>query len=195
LEGLYAPLGRNGTSNAQSFYGHNLQVQLGPNTRIGVAESLVLPRSSLDAASFASAFLPIPLIATERLSRSGTSKENGEYLVKAYAETSVARGTRVYGELLIDDIGVNSDNVVRNRLGTLLGMHLFSPEDPARLGLRAEFTNLQGRTYLPLTPGSGADYFYRGAPLGYVVAPEGDGRGGAESCALKCIGDPKPSCV
>jgi hypothetical protein len=191
LEGLYAPLGRNGTSNAQSFYGHNLQVRLGPNTRIGVAESLVLPRSALDAASFASTFLPIPLIITERLSRSGTSKENGEYLVQAYAETSLARGTRIYGELLIDDIGVNSNNIVRNRLGTLLGMHLFSPEDPARLGLHAEFTNLQGRTYLPLTPGAGADYFYRGAPLGYAVAPEGDGRGGAESLRFEAYWRPK----
>ena len=119
---------------------------------------------------------------TERVRNRDTAADNGNILVEAYIENSVARGVKVYGEFLIDDIGVSESNLVRNRLGTLLGAHLFSPRDPAKLGMYAEYANLQGRTYLGLLGINNGDYYYRNSPLGYPVAPlQGAGAGGAES--------------
>jgi hypothetical protein len=77
--------------------------------------------------------------------------------------------------LLIDDLGFTNSNKVRNRIGTLFGGHVFKPGDPGKLGMYAEYANLEGRTYLRFQdPGSltsDYDYFYRGASLGYPVSP------------------------
>ncbi|MBV9468082.1 MAG: hypothetical protein JOZ57_02415, partial [Abitibacteriaceae bacterium] len=182
LESLYSPLDKGALGGKRSLYGHNLQIALGPQTRIGIAETLLVPTSSLDGVSFISAFTPFPLFTAERLRHRNTSASNGNALESVYMESSIARGFQGYGELLIDDIGVNNQNLERNRLGTLIGAHLFTPKDPEKLGAYAEFANLQGRTYLGLNALSNQDYYYHNRPLGYPVAPlEGAGLGGAES--------------
>jgi hypothetical protein len=182
LDGLYAPLSRGPLGGQRSLYGHNLQLKIGPQTRIGFAETLLLPRNSLDPLSFVAAFSPIPLFAIERARGRNTAADNGNSLVQAYVETSIARGLRTWGEVLVDDIGVNQNNLVRNRIGALVGFHAFTPDDPARLGFFAEYANLNGRTYLGLQSLSDGDYYNRNAPLGYPVAPpQGIGAGGAES--------------
>ncbi|MDF2440688.1 MAG: hypothetical protein JWN98_1672 [Abditibacteriota bacterium] len=182
LQGLYAPLDRGPLGGSRSLYGHNLQVQVGKQTRIGIAETLLLPRDRLDPLSLLAAFSPLPLGTLERARKRNTAADNGNALVQAYIETSVAKGVRGWAEFLLDDIGVNQSNLVRNRLGTLMGAHIFSPRDPARLGLFAEYANLQGRTYLGLRAINDSDYYYRNRPIGYPVAPpQGAGLGGAES--------------
>jgi hypothetical protein len=101
------------------------------------------------------------------------SADEGSVLAEGYFETSLARGMQGYGELLIDDIGVNSNNLVRNRIGTLIGAHLFTPSNPTKLGLYAEYGTLAGNTYLGVEGLATADkdYFYHGRPLGYAVSP------------------------
>ena len=186
LDSLYAPLDTGPLGGRRSLYGHNLHARIGKQTRIGLAETLLLPKDTLDPIAFVSTFSPIPLFTTERLRHRNTAQDNGNSLVQAYIEHSVARGVRGWGELLVDDIGVNTNNLTRNRIGTLLGMHLFTPRDPARLGAFVEYANLQGRTYLALQNLSDSDYFYRNRPLGYPVAPPQNSlQGGAESLRLE----------
>ncbi len=186
LQGLYAPLNRGPLGGERSLFGHNFQVRIGSQTRIGFAETLLLPRDKFDAISFLSAFSPIPLNFVERLRNRNTAPNSGNVLTKAYIETSLARGVRNYAEFLLDDIGVNQNNLVRNRLGTLIGAHIFTPQDPTKLGFFAEYANLQGRTYLGLLALNDTDYYYRGRPLGYPVAPpQGQTLGGAESVRLE----------
>jgi len=192
-EGMYAPLGSGIQGPSRSLYAHNLQVKIGSQTSIGVAETVLLPRDSFDPLMFTAAMTGFPLMLTERLRNRDTAADNGNILVEGYIETSLAKGVKVYGELLIDDIGVSESNLVRNRLGTLLGAHLFSPEDPTRLGVYAEYANLQGRTYLGLLGVNNGDYFYRNSSLGYPVAPiQGPGAGGAESLRFDTYWRPTP---
>jgi hypothetical protein len=195
LQGLYAPLDRGPGGGRRSLYGHNLSVRVGSQTRIGIAETLLLPRDRVDPIAFVGAYSPIPLFTLERLRKRNTSAENGNILVEAYLETSLARGVRAWGEFLLDDIGSNSNNLTRNRLGALLGAHLFNPRDPGKLGVFAEYATLSGRTYLALRSPSDSDYFYRGDPLGYPVAPvpgagAGVANGGAESLRLEAYWRP-----
>ena len=173
LEGLYAPLGNGPGGRPRSLYGHNLQVNIGKQSRIGFAETVLLPQDQFDPILFASAHLPLPLFMVERLRHENNSPEEGNVLGEVSFETSLARGVQAYGELLLDDVGVNANNLVRNRVGTLVGTHLFTPRDPAKLGLYAEYGTLAGRTYLEFneTGFGNKDYYYRGRPLGYPVAP------------------------
>jgi len=191
LESLYAPLGNGVTGGGRSLYGHNLEIQLGSQTRVGFAETVLLPESKLNPALFAATFSPILLFVAERQTSENKSNfKQGNPLVQVYAETSIARGSTLHGELVIDDIDFNNNNASRNRVGTLVGARFFTPRDPAKLGMHIEYANLEGRTYLrfrdPSLQSANADYYYRGAPLGYPVAPlpgasAGDGLGGASS--------------
>ncbi|HVF10094.1 MAG TPA: hypothetical protein VNA16_04785, partial [Abditibacteriaceae bacterium] len=174
LEGLYSPLGNGpGGGGGRSLYGHNFQVKIGKQSRIGFAETVLLPQDKFDPVLFAAANLPIPLFLVERVRHENNSLEEGNILTEFYYETSLARGLQAYGELLIDDIGVNANNLVRNRIGTLIGGHLFTPRDPGKLGLYAEYGTLAGRTYLEFNAAGfgNKDYYYRNRPLGYPVAP------------------------
>lgn len=182
FESLYAPLGTGPNGGSRSFYGHNLQLRIGSQTRVGLAETVVAPSSSLNPVLFASTFSPIPLFFAERLRNPGDAADNGNLLGSVYFETSVARGASGYGEFLFDDTGITPSNLTRSRFATLVGLHLFSPRDPAKMGIYGEFTSLQGQTYLRFGGNPDAAHFYRNRPLGYPVTPTFDTvGGGAES--------------
>lgn len=182
FEGLYAPLDTGPLGGTRSLYGHNLQYQFTPQLRLGVAETVLLPKDKMDPLLTAAAFLPFPLFTAERIRHRGTSTDNGNAIIMPYVEAGVAAGAQVYAEVLLDDLGTNNNDLVRSRAGTLAGIHLFTPRDPARLGMYAEYANLEGRTYLGLQAISDNDFYYRRNPLGYAVAPlQGPGNGGASS--------------
>lgn len=181
FESLYAPLGRGVQGGSRSFYGQKLELKIGSQSRIGFANSVIDPSNSIDPVLFASTFSPIPLITAQRIKGGGIGKEEQNILFQGYLETSLARGSQLYGEVLVDDIGFDNQNNTRNRIGTIVGAHLFTPKDPTRLGTYIEYANLQFRTYLDLGQGPDYTYYYRGRPLGYPVAPFGGGAGGAES--------------
>ena len=193
VQSLYSPLDRGPQGGSRSLYGHNVSVQVGPQTRVGFAETLLAPKDRLDPLSFVAAFSPIPLFTIERLRNRNATLENGNILTEAYIETSLARGVRGTAEFLIDDLGVNASNILRDRVGTLIGAHFFTPRDPSKLGLFAEYANLQGRTYLALRSPNDSDYFYRGDPLGFPVAPSPGSaiNGGAQSARLEAYWRPQ----
>jgi hypothetical protein len=175
VESLYSPLGTGPGGGSRSLYGKNFQVKLGQNARIGYSESVISPERSFDPVLFASTFSPVPLTIAQRAARENGGSDQSNVLSSAYFEAGIARGLTTYGELLVDDLGFSDRNRVRNRIGTLLGAHVFKPGDPGRLGMYAEYANLEGRTYLRFNT-LGAltgdyEYYYRGFPLGYPVAP------------------------
>lgn len=188
-EGLYSPLGRGPSGGQRSLYGRNFQFELGSQSRIGFSETLLLPKKAFDTISaFASLSpVPIPLSFIQRARGGNTTGNQSNSLYEFYGETSLARGFQLYGEFLVDDISTTRNNLTRNRLGSLLGAHIYSPKDPAKLGLYAEFTTLGGRTYFPLRYEFDQDedynYLQGGDSLGYPVTatPNTLDRGGAES--------------
>lgn len=183
-ESVYAPLGSGPTGVKRSLYAKNTYLNIGSQTRLGLIESVIDPSDSLSPKLLLATFSPIPLALAER-----SGKESSNLSGELYLESSVARGVRMYGELLADDFGANNNNRIRNRYASLLGTHIFSPHDPSKIGAYVEFANLQGRTYLDLNANRpGYDAYYRGVPLGYPVAPVfgpvipgSIGLGGAES--------------
>ncbi|HEX8552429.1 MAG TPA: capsule assembly Wzi family protein [Abditibacteriaceae bacterium] len=193
VESLYSPLGTGPAGSGRSLYGQNLQVKLGNQTRIGIAATVLSPGRQLDPVLFASTFSPVPLVLAQRGAREETGADQTNLLTAAYFETGIARGLSGYGELLIDDLSFTNASPTRQRIGTLVGARLFKPGDPGKLGITAEYAQLEGRTYLRYRdPGAltqDYDYYYRGNSLGYPVSatpgltPVGQtaGLGGASS--------------
>ena len=184
FESLYSTLGKGPAGGSRSLYGQNLSVQIGRTGRIGVANTLLAPKSGFRAQDFFGAFTPISLYLIDRpnLARAevGTNA-----VVSAYAETSVARGIRTYGEIVLDDEIFTPSNPIQNRNGSTIGVQLTDPKDPARAGLTLEFSRLNSISYLAFLNAArdiDYDYYYRGAPLGFPISPQRPtSRGGAES--------------
>jgi hypothetical protein len=171
LEGLYSPLGTGPAGGKRSLYGQNLSIKLGNQSKIGIANTILSPKDDFDPKLFLAAFSPISLYTADRI---GSLKDKTNALVQGYYESSIARGMRTYGEVLLDDYSLNSNNRIENRDGAMLGAHIFDPKNPARLGLFTEyarFNSIAYLTFLNATKDNDYDYYYRGAPLGYPISP------------------------
>lgn len=171
LEGLYSPLGTGPDGGKRALYGQNLSVKLGNQAKIGIANTILSPKDDFDPKLFLAAFSPISLYTADRL---GSLKDKTNALVQGYFETSIGRGVRTYGEVLLDDFSLNANNRIENRDGAMLGAHIFDPKNPARLGFYTEyarFNSINYLTFLNATKDNDYDYYYRGAPLGYPIAP------------------------
>lgn len=175
LEGLYSPLGRGPRGGARSLYGQNLSVAIGSSVRIGATTTILSPKDGFDPKLFLGAFTPISLYVLDRQGgrNRGGVNANTNAVVGAYAEAAVACGARVYGEIVLDDIAVNERNGVENRNGSLVGVQVFNPRNPAKAGFTAEYARLNSISYLAFLGSLDQDYYYRfrGAPLGYPVSP------------------------
>ena len=184
FESLYANLGRGTTGQGRSLYGHNLSVQLGRQSRLGLSETILQSQSGFSARDFLGALTPISLYLIDRPSLP-TVETGTNAVLSAYGETGLARGVRTYGEIVIDDLSINGKNRIENRDGATLGVQLFDPKNPARAGFTTEYTRTNGLFYLQF--GGTArrpdyEYYYRGAPLGFPIAPSYPAlSGGAES--------------
>lgn len=195
FENIYARLGRGPAGGQRSLYGQNLSVKVGNSTRVGVANTLLAPKSGFVAKDFIGAFTPISLYLIDRPSlarqESGTNA-----VVSAYAETGVARGVRTYGEIVLDDLSFNGNNNIENRDGGTIGVQLFNPRDIARAGLTLEYSRLNSISYLTFLNSArdaDYDYYYRGAPLGLPIAPQSPTTfGGAESLRAEAYLKLKP---
>ncbi len=190
LEGLYAYLGRGPVGGARSLYGQNLSVKAGNSARVGLTTTILSPKDKFDPKLFLGAFTPISLYLLDRQGGKTSGGANGSLgetnaVVGAYVEAAVARGARVYGEIVLDDLAVNDNNPIENRNGSLIGAQFFNPNNPAKASFTAEYTRLNSISSLAFIGGSkDADSYYqfRGAPLGYAVSPTAPTQfGGAES--------------
>lgn len=175
LRSVYARLGTGPAGGSRSLYVQDLNVKLGQSAKVGVNTAVLLPRNSFQPVLFATAFTPFPLyVARARLRGESNPETNNNVVVSGYGEVSVARGVRLYGELIIDDIATTRRSSFENRDGSIFGVELKDPKDPTRAGFNFEYGRFNAASYLSL-PGRGLgpdySYYYRGAPLGYSVAP------------------------
>ncbi len=182
LRGVYANLGK-GLTGDRSFYGQDFNVRVGKDAKFGFNTTVILPGRAFSSSDFLAAFSPYPLYNV----RKDRVTSNSNAVVSAYGEVSVARGARVYGEVILDDLGLNQKNAIANRAGSIVGGHYNDPTDPARLGVDFEYARFAALSYL-YRGGQGAafaqdySYYYRGAPLGYAIAPVAPSLyGGAEN--------------
>ncbi|RYG65073.1 hypothetical protein EON80_18035, partial [bacterium] len=160
MGGYYAPLGRGPLGGKRSLYVRETQLKIGSQARIGFSESVLSPRDSFDPALFASAFSPVPLFLLR--DNGSEDNQNGNLQQSFFAEVGLAAGLQAYGELLVDDIGVTNANLAENRIGSLLGVHVFKPNNPGKLGMYGEYARLAGRTYLRFGNFDlDYDYYYR----------------------------------
>ncbi|PQV65421.1 Capsule assembly protein Wzi [Abditibacterium utsteinense] len=201
LEGLYAYLGHGPVGGARSLYGQNLSVKVGNSARFGVTTTILSPKDKFDPKLFLGAFTPISLYILDRQGGKTTGGANGSLgetnaVLGGYAELAVARGARVYGEIVLDDLAVNEKNPIENRNGSLVGAQIFNPKNPAKAGISAEYARLNSISnlvYLGNARDADSFYQYRGAPLGYAVSPASPTQfGGSESLRFEAHYMPLP---
>ena len=183
LRGMYAYLGSGPAGSPRSLYAQDANVRIGDNVKVGLNTVVLSPNDRFDIKNFLSAFSPLPLYV---IRKDEVGDNNSNAIVSAYGEVGVAQGARVYGEAILDDLGTNNRNPIENRAGTIFGIKLNDPKDPAKLGLNFEYARFSSvaYTYFANRPGFDDDYnyYYRGAPLGYSIAPLAPTQfGGAEN--------------
>ena len=176
LRGVYAHLGTGPAGSPRSLYVQDVNVRIGKNAKIGINTAVLSPNDSFNATNFLTAFSPLPLYLIRKDKTSNkSSNANSNAIVSAYGELGVAAGVRVYGESIFDDLGTNNRNPIENRAGSIFGIKLNDPRDPAKRGLFFEYARFSSvaYTYFANRPGFDDDYsyYYRGAPLGYSIAP------------------------
>ena len=184
---MYARLGRGPAGGPRALYAQDANVRIGKDVKIGLNTALLTPNDSFDLKNFVTAFTPFPLYVVRK--DSGLTNSNTNIIVSTYGEAGVASGARVYGEVILDDLGTNNKNPIENRAGSIFGIKLNDPKDPARMGLNFEYARFSSVAYTYFANRSNFDddynYYYRGAPLGYSIAPISPTiYGGAENLRL-----------
>jgi len=183
---LYAPLGKGPNGQQRSLYGHNLSVEIGRQSRVGLSETILRPNSAFNARDFLGALTPVSLYLVDRPKLDEAANSNTNSVISAYGETAVARGMRTYGEIVLDDIAINGKNRIENRTGSTFGVQLFNPRNPARAGITGEYTRTNSLFYLQFNGiqnrNPNYEYYFRGAPLGFPIVPSFPATtGGSES--------------
>ena len=176
LRGIYARLGTGPAGSPRSLYVQDTNVRIGKNAKIGISTAVLSPDDNFNATNFLTAFSPLPLYVIRRdKTSSNPNNTNSNAIVSAYGELGVAAGVRVYGETILDDLATNNRNPIENRAGSIFGIKLNHAKDPAKAGFNFEYARFSSvaYTYFANRPGFDDDYnyYYRGAPLGYSIAP------------------------
>ena len=189
LRGMYARLGRGPAGGNRSLYAQDINVRLGKSAKIGVNTALLLPKDGFDPLLFGTALTPFPLYVARSRSGNNDARDNNA-VVSGYGEVAVARGARVYGEVILDDFALTRGNPIENRDGVIFGLEIKDPRDPARAGFNFEYGRFNSVAYTNFVGRQGFDadydYYFRGAPLGYVIAPTPPTTfGGAENLRLE----------
>ena len=176
LRGMYASLGDGPAGSPRSLYGQDFNVRIGQSAKVGINTAVLSPDDSFNVRNFITAFTPFPLyISRKDSSVNEPNNPNSNAVVSAYGELSVARGVRVYGETILDDLAINEKNPIENRAGSIFGLKINNPKDPAKAGFNFEYARFGSvfYTYFANRPQFNDDYsyYYRGAPIGYPIAP------------------------
>jgi hypothetical protein len=184
LEGMYSYLGRGPAGQDRSLYAQTVSVRVNNNLRIGTTASVLTPGQKLDPKYFLVGFSPLSLYLVKGDGESGNGNDNS--LLGGFFEASVAKGARVYGEILIDDLSLKTIPTIESRTGSIIGASVFNPKDPSKAGFRAEYARFNSYAYLaiPNAVNDNGDYYYqfRNSPLGYPITPlPSTTAGGAES--------------
>ena len=163
--------------------GHRLEFRAAPNVTVGVAEQVRF-RSLQQAPLYLLSFYPYSLV--EKVvhvdSRVDTSRVDEDRRNNVMWTVDVdwlpARRTRLYGELLIDDLSFSRDEKP-TQIGYQLGLMRTGLAGMDFLTLEAEFTKIHGYTYSQARRSAGADtleldFVRRGYSLGHPIGPDSE---------------------
>lgn len=165
----------------RNLYAHRMEYALGPQVRLGVAETMTLPGHGLDPVLMANALVPFLPFYEVDLVRD--FPDDNDKLASIYAEANVNDSFSIYGEFLIDDFIVKPDEDSPHRLGQLFGAYFADPERPYRKNLRMEFARLDGGVYLPRRLDN--PYFVDGGPIGYPTTFPDDRAAGFQDLRIE----------
>jgi hypothetical protein len=169
-------------SQEEMLAGHRLEARLTRNLTVGVAEQARF-KSLQQAPLYLFAFYPYSL--TEKIvgvdSRLDDDIRNN-VMWTIDADWAPARGTRVYGEFLLDDLSFSSDKKP-TQVGYQLGVARSGVGGLDALVLEAEYTRIYRYTYSQARRSSGdggsdslygLDFEHNGYSLGHPIGPDAE---------------------
>ena len=177
LRGRIAPLSSDLTvlhattdpGRGEQLAAHRIEWSPRPGLRVGLAEAARYRSSGWQAVYLASV---IPFSVVQRLldqdAASPDDSLRNNVLVAVDAAWRIADGTRVYGELLVDDVHARS-SAFPDKWGYQLGLDGAGPWGRTRLSWNAEFTRLSRYVY---TSYYGRSHTARGLELGHPIGPD-----------------------
>ncbi|HEY2954303.1 MAG TPA: hypothetical protein VGK89_03510 [Candidatus Eisenbacteria bacterium] len=148
---------------------HRLEWQALPSLRLGVTE-MARYRSETWQPLYLSGVVPYILlqrIATQDEPDSAGANRNN-VVAAADAAWRVAPGTRIYGELLVDDLQARTGKVP-NKLAFQLGLEGAGPLGRTRVTWGTEYTRLSRFVY---TSFFGRTFEAQGRPIGFFTGPD-----------------------
>lgn len=156
-------------ASGEQLAAHRIEWQAFDGLRIGVSEAARYQSPGWKPLYLMGA---IPYILVQRLEWQSETDSlrslRNNVLTGCDASWRVAEGSRVYGELLIDDIHARSGKLP-NKLAYQLGWEGASPFRGTRLYWGGEFTRITRYVY---TSFFGRDYVVLGKSLGFPIAPD-----------------------
>lgn len=154
---------------SEQLAAHRIEWQPKPGLRIGVAEAARY-RSSGWQAGYLASVIPFSLVQRMLDQDSGGSDDSvrNNVLLSVDAAWRVADGTRLYGELLVDDLHARS-RAFSDKWGYQLGLDGAGPWGKMRLSWNTEYTRLSRYVY---TSYYGRRHTARGEPLGHPIGPD-----------------------
>lgn len=170
--------------SGEQLSAHRLEWQVSEGLRLGATETARYRASGYQGAYLASV---IPFSLVQRLldqdagaDTSGARRNN--VMLGLDAAWRVADGTRVHGELLIDDLHAESGDIP-NKLGYQLGAEGVGDLFGARLSWGSEYTRLSRFVY---TSFYGRTHAAQDRPIGFPTGPD------SERLRLHVAWDPNP---
>jgi hypothetical protein len=148
---------------------HRIEWQPLPNLRIGVSEGARYQSPGWQPL-YVVGVIPYVLVQRIQVQAEPDSLDalRNNILTSADASWRIAEGTRVYGEILVDDLHAGSDQNP-NKYAFQLGWDGVGRLRRGRLSWNGEYTRVTGYVY---TSYFGRDYSLQGDPLGFPVAPD-----------------------
>ncbi|MEO5989060.1 MAG: hypothetical protein ABIU54_08235 [Candidatus Eisenbacteria bacterium] len=170
--------------SGEQLAAHRLEWQVRDGLRLGATETARYRSSGYQGAYLVSV---IPFTLVQRLldqdagvDTTGALRNN--ILLGLDAAWRVADGTRVYGELLIDDLHAESGDIP-NKLGYQVGAEGVGDLQGTRLSWGSEWTRLSRFVY---TSFYGRVHAAQGAPIGFPTGPD------SERLRVRVAWDPNP---
>jgi hypothetical protein len=170
--------------SGEQLAAHRLEWRVCEALRIGATETARYRSSGYQAVYLASV---IPFSLAQRLldqdvGADTTGALRNNVMLGLDAAWRVADGTRLYGELLIDDLHAKSA-ATPNKLGVQFGAEGVGDVHGARLSWGSEYTRLSRYVY---TSFYGRSYFAQGRPVGFPTGPD------SERLRVRMAWDPGP---
>jgi hypothetical protein len=151
----------------EQFAAHRLEWQPSGGVRIGIAEAARYYSDGWQALYLASV-IPYSLVQRIQLQDGDTLGSRNNVIFSADVSWRPVDGTRVYGELLIDDASARTSDVP-NKYGWQLGLDGAWTRGFTRLSWNTEYTWLSRYVYSSFY---GRDFTAQDRPIGYPTGPD-----------------------